>query len=161
MSGDSIETNPSIGLCMIVKDEAHVIERCLDSVRPFVSRWTIVHTGSRDGTQEKIHELLADVPGELHERPWVDFAHNRSEALALAAPHSDFLLIIDADDVLEAASDFVMPRLTDDAYWLSIVEKNLRYDRVQLVRAPCNCRYEGVLHEYLTCDDEQSRGSSE
>jgi hypothetical protein len=51
-----------------------------------------------------------------------------------------------------------MPRLTDDAYWLSIVDKNLRYDRVQLVRSACKWRYEGVLHEYLTCDNEQSRG---
>ncbi len=126
MPEESSQTNPGIGLCMIVKDEEHVIGRCLDSVRPFISRWTIVDTGSRDGTQEKIRELLMDVPGELHERPWVDFAHNRSEALALAAPHSDYLLIMDADDILEAARDFVMPQLTDDAYWLSIVDKNLR-----------------------------------
>jgi hypothetical protein len=28
-------------LCMIVKDEAAIIERCLRSVRPFISTWVI------------------------------------------------------------------------------------------------------------------------
>ena len=36
----------SLCLNMIVKNEAHVIRRCLDSVRPFVSHWVIVDTGS-------------------------------------------------------------------------------------------------------------------
>ena len=58
-------------------------------------------TGSDDGTQNIVREFFHDIPGELHERPWVDFAHNRSQALALARSHGDYSLIIDADDVLE------------------------------------------------------------
>ena len=42
----------SIGLAMIVRNEAHVINRCLDSVRPYVTHWAIVDTGSTDGTAE-------------------------------------------------------------------------------------------------------------
>ena len=40
---------PTITLCMIVKDETHVIERCLRSVAPFVDRYDITDTGSTDG----------------------------------------------------------------------------------------------------------------
>ena len=68
----------SIGLVMIVKNEAKVIERCLASVRPILSYWTIVDTGSTDGTQDIIRQFMADIPGELYERPWKDFAHNRT-----------------------------------------------------------------------------------
>ncbi len=96
---------------MIVKDEAPVIRRCLDSVRPLIDHWVIVDTGSTDGTQDIIREHLKDLPGELHERPWRDFAHNRSEALALARPHADYSLIIDADDVLEIPKGYKLPRL--------------------------------------------------
>ena len=71
-------------LNMIVKDEAHVIRRCLDSVRSHLANWTIVDTGSTDGTQAIIRSHLRDLPGELHERPWRDFGTNRSEAIALA-----------------------------------------------------------------------------
>jgi len=43
---------PTICLTMIVKNEAQVIRRCIDSVRRFISYWVIVDTGSTDGTQE-------------------------------------------------------------------------------------------------------------
>ncbi len=44
----------TIGLCMIVKDEAAVIERCLDSVRPLIDYVLIEDTGSTDRTQKII-----------------------------------------------------------------------------------------------------------
>ena len=97
---------PTVCLNMIVKNEAGVIRRCLDSVRPFIHHWVIVDTGSTDGTQKLIREYLADVPGELHERPWKNFGHNRSEALALARGKSDYILVIDADEELVASPGF-------------------------------------------------------
>ena len=60
---------PTISLCMIVKNEASVIRRCLDSVRPIITHWVIVDTGSTDGTQDIIRAHMHDIPGELHERP--------------------------------------------------------------------------------------------
>ena len=75
---------------MIVKNESKVIRRCLESVLPLVDYWVIVDTGSTDGTQQIILECLKEVPGFLHERPWVDFSHNRNEAIALLS----FLTII-------------------------------------------------------------------
>ena len=44
--------NTSINLCMIVKDEAHIIERCLHSVKPLIDKVLIVDTGSSDNTIE-------------------------------------------------------------------------------------------------------------
>ena len=49
----------SLCLNMIVKNEAHVIARCLDSVSPWISHWTIVDTGSSDGTRELVRARLA------------------------------------------------------------------------------------------------------
>jgi len=64
----------SVCLSMIVKNEAPVIRRCLASVHPILSHWLIVDTGSTDGTQAIVREAMAGLPGELVERPWVDFA---------------------------------------------------------------------------------------
>jgi glycosyltransferase involved in cell wall biosynthesis len=50
-------------LSMIVKNEAAVIARCLESVRPCVGAWAIVDTGSTDGTQQIVRDCLRDLPG--------------------------------------------------------------------------------------------------
>ena len=74
----------TICLNMIVKNESKAIRKLLESVKNIIDYWVIFDTGSTDGTQDIIREFLQDIPGELHERPWVDFAHNRNEALVVA-----------------------------------------------------------------------------
>ena len=140
---------PRICLSMIVKNEAHVIERCLRSVRPFIHAWAICDTGSTDGTQQIIRDFLAELPGELLERPWVDFAHNRNEALDLASRYGDYALLIDADDVLEAELDPVSQPLGADAYRAEYVNGENVFYRELLVRLGVGWRWQGVLHEAL------------
>ncbi|MCI4680521.1 hypothetical protein K9U39_01085 [Rhodoblastus acidophilus] len=71
---------PTIGLCMIVKNETAVIESCLDSLRSLVDYELIEDTGSTDGTRQFIRAWLArnKMPSEVIEEPWRDFAYNRS-----------------------------------------------------------------------------------
>src|SRR5512144_1850487 len=70
----------TVCLNMIVRDEAAVIGRCLQSVRPWIDSWCVVDTGSRDETPAIVRSALAGLPGELIERPWIDQEHNRNEA---------------------------------------------------------------------------------
>src|SRR5262249_26729577 len=146
----------TICLNMIVKNEATVIRRCLDSVKPIIDYWVIVDTGSTDATQQIISEHFKDIPGELHERPWQDFAHNRSEALALARGHGDYVLVIDADEILEITPEFEMPRLEADSYNIQIKYGGCTYLRRQVVSNALPWRYEGVLHEYITCEQAKT-----
>src|SRR5476651_1672927 len=80
----------TICLNMIVKNESQVIEKCLASVKPLIDYWVIVDTGSDDDTKEKIKAFMQGIPGELHEKPWVNFAHNRNEALTLVKNKGDY-----------------------------------------------------------------------
>jgi len=150
------QSGQTICLNMIVKNEAHVIERCLASVRPWIDCWVIVDTGSTDGTQELIRKALNDIPGEVVERLWVNFSVNRTEALHLAGTRADYVLIIDADEVLEADEGFSMPALTEDSYQLQSFYSGCEYARNQLIRAALPWRYEGVVHEYLTCEQAET-----
>jgi len=141
----------TICLSMIVKNEADVIVRCLKSVMPVIDTWCIVDTGSTDGTQDLIKATFLDLkPGYLIERPWVDFAHNRSEALALARPMADYSFIIDADDIL---AEWAQVPLTADSYSVLFRYQGITYPRVQLVSNKLPWRYRGVLHEFLECSD--------
>ena len=141
----------TVCLCMIVKDEAHVIARCLASVRPILDHWIIVDTGSTDGTQDVVRAAMAGLPGELVERPWVDFAHNRSEALALAQPRADYSFIIDADDELALPPGFALPALDADSCTIDINYSATTYQRPQFVRNALEWCYRGVIHEFLEC----------
>lgn len=141
---------PTIALAMIVKDEAHVIRRCLDSVLPVIDRWAIVDTGSTDGTQDAIRAHLAHLPGDLVERPWEDFATNRNQSLDLArATGADYALVIDADDVLELADDAILPTANAPAYWCEIRVGTTRVARIQMPRLDLSWRYASVVHEHL------------
>jgi glycosyltransferase involved in cell wall biosynthesis len=140
---------PTVCLNMIVKNETDVIERCLASVKPLIDFWVIVDTGSTDGTQKKIQEFMKDIPGELHERPWIDFAHNRNEALNLAQAKADYLLFIDADDVFARDPNFKMPHLNKDFYFITTKYGNTTYARNQLVKSGLDWKWIGPVHEVL------------
>lgn len=144
----------SICLNMIVKNESQVIERCLASVSPVIDYWVIVDTGSTDGTQKIIRKFLQGVPGELHERPWVDFAHNRNEAMLLAKNHGDYLLFIDADDTLEVDSSVDFNDLENDLYTVCwrLSDQGLAR-RTLLVNNHLNWSWEGPVHERIVCSD--------
>jgi glycosyltransferase involved in cell wall biosynthesis len=140
---------PTLCLNMIVKNEAHVIARCLDSLLPWIDAWVIVDTGSTDGTQAIIRERLKDLPGELFERPWVDFATNRTEAIQLAGKRGDYLLFIDADEEWRVPAGFYWPDLKGDCYHILHRHGDLAYQRASLAATRLPWCFEGVLHEYL------------
>jgi glycosyltransferase involved in cell wall biosynthesis len=148
----------TICLNLIVKNEAPVIRRCLDSVRSLVDSWVIVDTGSSDNTKEIVCNHLADLPGELHERPWRNFAHNRSAALSLARGRGDYVLLMDADEFLEISPAFQVPHLISDSYKIQIRYDDWTYPRRQLLRNALPWRFEGVVHEYAVCEQAASEG---
>ncbi|MEY2571391.1 MAG: hypothetical protein QOE63_1741, partial [Acidimicrobiaceae bacterium] len=140
---------PTIALCMIVRNEEAIIERCLASVSGLIDSWVICDTGSTDGTREAIEHALADVPGELHEIEWVDFGHCRSELLEIARGAADYLLLIDADMTVVVRDK--MPALVADAYLLRETG-GLDFGVPRLVRGDRRWWYEGSTHEYLATD---------
>ncbi|MFY9676565.1 MAG: glycosyltransferase [Terriglobales bacterium] len=88
---------PTLGLSMIVKNEAETIGPCLDSIREVVSQIVVADTGSTDNTIALAQKLGATVISF----PWKDhFADARNAALA--AMKTDWVLSLDADEELDA-----------------------------------------------------------
>ena len=143
---------PAICLNMIVKNEAHIVGQVLDSVAPLISSWVIVDTGSDDGTQDLIRLQLSrlGIPGQLYERPWRNFGHNRTEALTLAQGCGDYIWVIDADDLLVGTPDFT--GLSADIYHLRYTNAGGAFWRAQMFRDGARLRYEGAVHEYIVAD---------
>lgn len=148
------ESRPIVCLNMIVRNESHVIKRCLESVKDFIDCWVICDTGSTDDTISVIYDTMHGVPGECIERPWVSFGENRTQALNYATDvfEFDYLLFIDADETLTFS---VHPRsipLTEDAYFFRAQYGSMEYARACLVSIKHHWKWVGVLHEYLHSD---------
>ena len=155
-----------ICLTMIVKDEAHIIERCLDSVRGLVDFYWIVDTGSSDGTDSVIKNWFTknNLKGEICYQKWVNFAHNRTEALRLARhtfEEADYLLMIDADEIIvfrdeDAVKNIkkLKENLTADLYDVQTLMSGSTYVRPQLTKASKQFKYKGVMHEFLDDSDD-------
>ena len=156
----------SIGLCMIVKNERHVIERCLDSVKPMVDYVLVADTGSTDGTQEIIRNWLREhsISGEVIDEPWRDFAYNRSHAMAALRKVGsiDYALIIDADDQMFIEPEFspnaFKQGLQDDFYDVQIRNGGTEFLRAQLCSNKMPFCFKGALHEFLVAPAGSTRG---
>lgn len=154
-----------ISLCMIVKNEAAVLKRCLDSVHGVMDEIIIVDTGSTDDTKA-IAALYAD---RLIDFEWTDdFAAARNASFDQAA--MDYIFWMDADDVLQESDRRELIQLKDtltaDVDVVSmpyILERDeagqtvcsIRRDR--LVRRERKFRWVGPVHEYLVVAGRQLR----
>jgi glycosyltransferase involved in cell wall biosynthesis len=93
-----------IGLCMVVKDEAHRIEACLAPILDLFHEIAIVDTGSTDGTVDVLREKLgvdaASLP--LDDARCRCLSEPRRHAMrGLTAP---WVLVLDADERLPRAT---------------------------------------------------------
>ena len=153
----SINYPITISLCMIVKNEENVIERCLSSVKPIVDDMIIVDTGSSDSTKE-IAKTFTD---NVFDFKWVDdFSAARNFSFSKAT--KDYILWLDADDIL---TDENREKLLQLKQKLSLdvdavsMEYHLTFDnegkpsfssrRNRLVKRENQFKWYGFVHEYL------------
>src|ERR1700680_3935406 len=104
-SAGRVMTMPTVGLVMIVKNEARGLPRLAESVAGCIDHWTIVDTGSTDETVAVARKVFDGIPGSVIEDRWRGFGPSRNVALEAADPHTDWLLHLDADHTVHGRLD--------------------------------------------------------
>lgn len=144
-----------ISLCMIVRDEHETLARCLDSVREAVDEMIIVDTGSKDATRE----IALRYTPYVYDFSWRDdFSAARNEAFAHAT--RDFLMWLDADDVVEDAEALLrFKREALEGFDVVMAPYHVAFDaqgkptftyyRERILRAGMGFRWEGAVHEAI------------
>lgn len=156
-----VAKNKKIGLCMIVKNESKIIERCLNSVKPLIDYVCIVDTGSTDDTIDVINNWMKsnDIEGQVIFEPWKNFAYNRSFAMEKIREkkYIEYVLMIDADEILtyEEGLDFskIKENLSFDLYNINCKLGGIEYLRTSITKNKKPYFYKGVVHEYLECKE--------
>jgi glycosyltransferase involved in cell wall biosynthesis len=151
--------NPTISLCMIVKNEEENLRRCLDSVRDSVDEIIVVDTGSTDRTVE----IAESYGARIFSHPWEgSFSKARNYSLKYAT--CDWILILDADEELKRED---APKLRDitknnEIKIVSFVINNKYKDstqegHAQMVRLYRNfngVHYKGIVHNAIQYSDK-------
>jgi hypothetical protein len=100
---------PSLAVVLITRDAAHLLERTLGAVG-FADSIVVVDSGSTDGTRELAERLGAQV---VLQTEWRGFGHQKSFALSLA--ETDWILVLDADEVVDETLASEIRRVTSAA----------------------------------------------
>jgi len=143
---------PFVTLCVIARDEAGQLARCLESARPAVDEMVVVDTGSTDATPDEARRLGARVVST----PWRDdFALARNVALDHA--RGTWILSLDADEALPppTAARLRPTLVAADAPALRVPIENLGpggavesvHCAVRLFRRAPAHRWHGAIHE--------------
>jgi glycosyltransferase involved in cell wall biosynthesis len=94
-----ISGDPTISLCMIVRNEEKILRRCLNHIHRYVDEIIIVDTGSTDKTLEIAWEFT----DKVYFFKWCDdFSAARNFSLSKAT--KEWILILDADDFIDKPS---------------------------------------------------------
>lgn len=149
--------SPLLSLCMIVRNEADNLPRCLESVNGVVDELVIVDTGSTDRTKE----IALSYGAKIYDFKWIDdFSAARNYSLEGAT--GEWILVLDADEALdEKSGPSLRSILIDskvDAYncilrnVLSVEPQLVYHDQVfqgwiRIFRNRPQYRFESIYHE--------------
>jgi tetratricopeptide (TPR) repeat protein len=142
---------PTICLNMIVKNESKIVIRLFESVVNIIDCYCICDTGSTDNTIEIIQNYFAskNIPGIVVNEPFKNFCHNRNFALNACKGMSDFILLLDADMILEC-NNFDKNKLKSfDCCYILQGNESFYYKNVRIVKNNGLYSYYGVTHEYI------------
>ena len=139
---------PLLTAALIVRDEAAVLEDCLESIADVADEIVIVDTGSNDGTID----IARGWGAVVIEHPWADnFAEARNIGLERAT--GDWILYIDADERLVEPDRHRMETLLrgcDAAALRVLFHPQLdasAYLEFRIWRNHPSIRFEGIIHE--------------
>jgi tetratricopeptide (TPR) repeat protein len=143
-----------VGLCMIVKNEARALGRCLESVRGWVGEMVVVDTGSTDETV-----AIAEAHGaRVSHFPWCDdFSAARNAALSQAT--REWVLVLDGDETCAVDDPTELAMALQQSQWdgFSLPISSLNDDGTNskamvfrlFRRTLQGMRYRGEIHEQL------------
>ena len=155
VEGKELTYDNLIHLCIMVKDAGPQFESMLQENMSLIDRWTILDTGSTDGTLDVIQRLLVGKKkGHLYQEPFLNFRDSRNRCLDLAGKTCKFNLMLDDTYVvrgnLRKFLNTVRGDQFADSYSLFIKSSDSQYASNRVTKSQSDLRYIFRIHEVIT-----------
>jgi len=144
----------TVSLCIIAKNEAGLIGRCINSALPYVDQIVVVDTGSNDRTRE----IAKNLGAEVWEFPWNDdFSAARNFSLEKA--QGDWILFMDCDEEIDQSTgEILLETVKSDyyhAYYINVKNilagnNHVAFYSIRLFRNLPQYRFQGKIHEQIS-----------
>jgi len=146
---------PTIVFATMCKNEEHCILQTLESVADHIDYWIVCDTGSTDKTIEIVKSFFKErnIPGELHQDEWVGFDHNKTLMMERSKGKADYIMHLDADDLLVGDFSFQFAQVFndapidfEDAYFIPVKRGTLEWKALIMFNGNHSWKFCGVAH---------------
>jgi hypothetical protein len=147
---------PTICFASMCKNEEHCIKNTLESVYKYIDYWIICDTGSTDNTCDIITSFFKEknIKGELFIDDWVGFDVNKSLMMSRAKDKSDYIMHLDADDLLIGDFQFNNTDVGKDNYMFPVKRGSSEWKATMLYKGNYLWKFCGVAHTTIKCLDK-------
>jgi len=144
---------PTICFATMCKNEAHCIRETFESVYKFIDYWIVCDTGSTDDTLQVIQDYFNEkgIPGKLYQDEWTGFDHNKSMLFKRCLNQCDYVLHVDADDLIVGDFSFTKEDAGKDQYLFGNKRGASDYKAVVLWKSSLIWKWCGVAHTIVRC----------
>ena len=151
-----------ISICMIVKNEGAILEKCLEAIKSLNYEIVIIDTGSTDNTKE----IALKYTDKVYDFMWCDdFSKARNFSVENAT--NDYIVILDADEILTYIDkEQLQNLLLENEGKVGRLGINNEYERennefkyMERVSRVFNrklFKYHGTIHEQIISKDSKS-----
>ena len=143
-----------INMCVMVKNGGELFEEMLQKNIDVFDRWTILDTGSTDGTVDAIKKILVGKKkGTLYEEPFINFRDSRNRCLELAGTQCKYNVMLDdtylVEGDLRAFLNVIRGDQFGDSYSLTVKSHDVEYISNRITKSENNLKYIYTMHEVI------------
>lgn len=116
------QKRPTLAFATMCKNEEHCIRQTLDAAAPYMDYLVVCDTGSTDRTIEIVEQFMEEtgIPGEVHQHEWIGFDKNKTMMMNAVYGKTDYVLHLDADDMVQGDFSFTAEDAGRDAYYMTM-----------------------------------------
>jgi predicted O-methyltransferase YrrM/GR25 family glycosyltransferase involved in LPS biosynthesis len=161
----SLNYDNLIHLCVMVKDGGSLFEQMLIANLDIIDRWTILDTGSTDGTIDMINRVLVGKKkGNLYQEPFINFRESRNRCLDLAGTSCKFNVMLDDTYCVNDAGNWIefLNTIRSDqfgnSYSIFIKSYDVEYYSNRITKSHEKWRYIYKVHEIINDKNNMNVG---
>ena len=155
------QNRPTLCFATMCKNEEHCIKDTLESVYKYIDYWIVCDTGSTDKTCEIVKTFFEEkgIPGELHIDEWVGFDVNKTLMMSRAKDKADYVMHLDADDLLVGDFKFTNEYSGYDSYFIPVKRGVSEWKALIIFDNRVTWKFCGVAHTTIKCLERPNRTS--